>query len=141
MGRCLGRGQRYGKAYITPRSFSDQEATVDVFLDKDSNRWRMELLKEILLPVDVDRVRLIPVSRSAAKDERVWAASEDGCFRVRDLYSLALQKHNESSCSTGSDPIWKYIYGAFIFIPKPRFFYGERLGIYSLMVQTCVKRV
>lgn len=66
------------------------------------------------LQVDVDRISRVPISTSNIHDERVWAASDDGCFRVRDAYSLALRSQSFASSSSDSDPLWKKLWSLHI---------------------------
>lgn len=72
----------------------------------------MDVISEVFFPVDVERIKNIPVSNTGCPYERVWIASEDGVFRVRDMYSLALRNQSETSSSNGGDTIWKNIWRA-----------------------------
>lgn len=72
-------------------------------------------------PVDVERIKIIPVSNSGCADERVWIASEDGVFRVRDMYALAIRNQCETSSSNGDDTIWKNIWKLHV-PPKAKLF-------------------
>lgn len=40
----------------------------------------------------------------------MWAASEDGIFRVRDAYKLALNSDQDTASSSGSDNVWRRIW-------------------------------
>lgn len=51
----------------------------------------------------------------------MWVGSEDGVFRVKDAYSLALRAQIEEAHSNGADPIWKYLWKLRIH-PKARMF-------------------
>lgn len=83
-------GNGIGKL-ITPVRILDQNATVDALMDVDNHKWRTEVISEVLFPNDMDRILQIPISTNGSPDMRVWAANEDGIFRVRDAYSLALR--------------------------------------------------
>lgn len=76
--------------------------------------------------MDVDHVRQMPVSRTGAKAERIWTGSEDGNFRVRDMYSLVLHNQIDSHCSTGNDPLWKKLWSLNIH-PKAKIFLWRAL--------------
>lgn len=90
---------------ISPVRILDENATVDAILDNVDHCWKVDLLTDILFPIDVDRILQIPVSTSGGTDERIWTASEDAVFRVRDAYNLALKADDRASSSNGSDPI------------------------------------
>lgn len=92
---------------ITPIRILDSNATVDSLIDRSNRKWKLDVITEIFLPLDAERISQIPISLSSAPDEKVWVASEDGRFRSRDMYSLALRSQLDPSCSTGSDPIWQ----------------------------------
>lgn len=81
----------------------------------------MDIINDMFLQVDVDRIKKVPISNSNSPDERVWVASDDGGFRVRDAYSLALRSQSFASCSSGSDPLWKKIWNRHIH-PKAKVF-------------------
>lgn len=101
-------GNGLGKI-ITPPRLLDKESTVDSLIDKDRLCWKFDIINEIFLQVDVDRISRVPISTSNNPDERVLAASDDGRFRVRDMYLLAIKSQSCASSSNGSDPIWKKI--------------------------------
>lgn len=60
--------------------------------------------------MDVDRIRLIPLSSFDTPDTRVWSVSDDGMFRVKDAYTLALNSYSQASSSTGADPLWQKLW-------------------------------
>lgn len=99
---------------------------LDAIIDNTTHSWRLDLIFEILLPIDIDRIKLIPLSTTGTPDERIWAAAEDGIFRVRDMYALALSAQNETSSSNGNDPIWKKIWSLHIH-PKAKLFLWRAL--------------
>lgn len=67
-------------------------------------------MRDILLSVDLERIQKIPFSLRGGSDERVWIASEDGHFRVRDAYNLALNAVNDRPSSSGHDTIWSRLW-------------------------------
>lgn len=118
-------GKGTGKL-ISPRRILNHDAKVEAILDLENGSWKMDLIKETLLPIDVDRICKIPLSRTGAKDERYWMGSEDDIFRVRDMYSMALHNQFETQCSTGSDPIWHKVWRLNIH-PKAKIFLWRAL--------------
>ena len=108
-----------GKLITTIRVL-DENATVETFMDKDNLVWR-DVMKEILLPMDVDRIMQIPISSSGGNDERIWAVCEDGIFRVHDAYNLALRANEGASSSNGRDSLWQKMWKLHI-PPKAKIF-------------------
>lgn len=101
-------GNGSGKIISPPRSH-DTEASIASLIDSDRICWHMDIINDAFLQVDVDRILRIPISKTKAQDERIWAASDDGSFRVQDAYRLALNAYPVASCSSGNDPIWSKI--------------------------------
>lgn len=106
---------------ICPIRVLDSEVTVDALIDTVHNSWREEVISEVLLPVDKDRILQIPLSTSGAIDERVWTGSNDGVFRVRDMYAMTLREQFEVSSSNGCDLIWQQVWGLNVH-PKAKLF-------------------
>lgn len=106
---------------ITPPRLLDKEATVASIMDGENHSWRLDLISEVFFPVDVDRINYIPLCSFKVVDERVWTASDDGIFRVKDAYSLALSSSSNASSSNGFDPLWKKMWSLNI-PPKPKLF-------------------
>lgn len=94
---------------------------MDVLLDNETHKWRPDIIEDVFFPVDVERVLHIPVSTTGVPDMRVWTASNDGLFRVKDAYSLALNAQFDTSSSSGSDPLWKNLWNLQIH-PKAKIF-------------------
>ncbi|KAL2902472.1 putative pyruvate phosphate dikinase regulatory protein, partial [Bienertia sinuspersici] len=72
-------------------------------------RDREDILSEVFLPIDAERIRRIPLSPRFPEDIRCWVASKDGVSRVRDAYRIAIMRDQPLS-STGVDPIRKRIW-------------------------------
>lgn len=98
-----------GKIISSPRGL-DVEANVASLIDFNNKCWRMEVINEVFLRVDVEHIRKVPISTTMAPDARVWAASVDGVFCVRVAYSLALDSQEVVSCSSECDRVWMMIW-------------------------------
>lgn len=127
-------GEGSGKL-ISPVNVLDENATVDALIDQDNHLWRTDLLQELLLLVDIDRILKIPISSSSAGDERVWAVSNDGIFKVRDAYRITLKVNDDTPSSSGTNSIWGKLWKLNI-PPKARIFLWRAFwDIYSPIVQ------
>ncbi|KAL2931098.1 Tritrans polycis-undecaprenyl-diphosphate synthase, partial [Bienertia sinuspersici] len=89
---------------MSPRILLNQDVKVVEFIDPINRIWRTDLLREILLPMDVERIQNIPLWSTIQTDERYWNASKDGIFRVKDSYHVATEEINDDSSSIGFDP-------------------------------------
>ncbi|KAL2937195.1 hypothetical protein RDABS01_020644, partial [Bienertia sinuspersici] len=89
-------------------------------LHDERSCWREDVLQEVFLPIDVERIRSIPISSRLPDDVLYWNVSKDGEFRVRDAYRMAIMEGRASS-SNGVDPIWNKIWKMKV-LPKVRLF-------------------
>lgn len=111
---------------ITPVRILDKEATIASLLDNDRHQWRRDIISDVFFPIDAERILNIPIGSSRDADARAWVASSDGIFKVREMYALARDHYNNGECSSGSDPIWKKMWG-FQIQPKGKIFLWRAL--------------
>lgn len=104
----------------------DPEATVGALIDHERGQWRRDVISVLFLPIDIKRILNVPIQAFSGLDARVWAASKDGIFRVRDAYSLAMNNIKSGDCSSGSDPSWKTLWKLHIH-PKAKIFLWRAL--------------
>lgn len=83
-------GEGSGKLFSPIRGL-EAAATVDTLINFDNHSWRQDILNDILLPVDIERILKIPISTSGGNHVWVWAASDGGIFRVPDASSIPLK--------------------------------------------------
>lgn len=69
----------------------------------------MQLIKDTFFPFEVDKILRVPISVCGAQDEQCWALSDNGVFRVNDVYHYALNSIDTDSCSSSPDTLWKKI--------------------------------
>lgn len=60
--------------------------------------------------MDVDRILSIPVSNCDRDDSRVWYKNNEGTFKVKEAYRVAMDMDDNASGSNGIDPIWKQMW-------------------------------
>lgn len=51
---------------------------MDAIIDPEHNSWREDVISEVLLPVDKERILQIPLSTCGESDDIVWTGSNDG---------------------------------------------------------------
>ncbi|KAL2939333.1 hypothetical protein RDABS01_000165 [Bienertia sinuspersici] len=91
-----------------------------LLIDTERGCWREDVLREVFLPIDIERIRNVPISARFPEDVMYWKGSNDGVFRVREAYRWAIME-DQAACSNGSDPIWAKIWKLKV-PPKVRLF-------------------
>ena len=90
---------------ISPRRELAAEATVDMFIDHENKVWKEDLVREVFLPFEANKILRIPISCISSEDEIWWTLSSDGIFRGKDAHSHAIDNREFASCSKGPYPI------------------------------------
>lgn len=67
----MGFNPSYAWRSISPIRILDSNVTVDTLTDSEHNCWRVDIISDILLPIDKDRIIRIPLSTCGATDERI----------------------------------------------------------------------
>ncbi|KAK3199023.1 hypothetical protein Dsin_022438 [Dipteronia sinensis] len=93
--------------------------------ERNSYGWDSAKLRHLLLPIDRDFVRSIPVSWSGGHDSLSWHYDRNGCYSVKSGYRVALQRKLQaaafSSSSSPSQKWWSSLW-SFNVLPKVRIF-------------------
>ena len=77
---------------ISPRG----ELGIDT-IDSINKEWQQDLVRDVLLPFEVERILCIPISLRGGEDELCWALSSDGRFHVKEVYLQAMHGMVEES--------------------------------------------
>lgn len=72
------------------------------------------------------RILSIPISIGEKDDIRIWYENNEGTFKVKDAYRVALAMDDTASCSNGFDPKWKKMWLSAI-PPKEKIFLWRAL--------------
>ena len=51
---------------------------VSDLIDEDSKRWKVDTLKSLFLPFEVERILNIPLSYSLPEDKIIWVGNKRG---------------------------------------------------------------
>ena len=102
------------KVISPPQPFDDFPMVSDL-IDEDSKRWKVDTLKSLFLPFEVETILNIPLSYSLLEDKIIWVGNKRGEFSVKSAYYVALTMINPSyrgECShyDPRTPIWKRIW-------------------------------
>ena len=100
---------------ISPlQPFNDFPMVSDL-IDEDSKRWKVDTLKSLFLPFEVETILNIPLSYRLLEDKIIWVGNKRGEFSVKSAYYVALTVINPSDrgeCShcDPRTPLWKRIW-------------------------------
>lgn len=99
---------------------------VSALIDEDSKRWKVDTLKALFLPFEVETILNILLSNNLPEDKLIWVGNKRGEFSVKSAYYIALNVINPAGCvecSHGESriPLWKRIWQLKI-PPKIRIF-------------------
>ena len=67
-------------------------------IDEDTKRWKVDTLKSIFLPFEVETILNIPLSHNLPEDKIIWVGNNKGVFSVKSAYYVALAMINSSDC-------------------------------------------
>ncbi|XP_031106239.1 uncharacterized protein LOC116010884 [Ipomoea triloba] len=83
-----------------------QGSTVSGLIDPITNTWDLSILRDIFLPVDVDRIVKIPVSPTY-DDSWYWVGEPNGCYTVKSGYRKLV---GEFITTPGGFDKWKQLW-------------------------------
>ena len=62
---------------------------VSSLIDDDSKCWKVNLVRELFLPFEVETILTIPLSFSLPDDKIIWVGNRRGEFSVKSAYHIA----------------------------------------------------
>ena len=109
----------------SPPQVFDDFPMVSSLIDKETRRWRADLIRTLFLPFEADTILRIPLSYSLPDDYIVWIGNRRSEFSVKIVYYVALpiveNLGGESSNGDARTPLWKKMWQLKI-PPKVRIF-------------------
>ncbi|XP_074306059.1 uncharacterized protein LOC141641287 [Silene latifolia] len=145
---------------ISPRNGNDEVMKVAHLMKPDRTGWNDELLDELFLPFEKDRIRNIRLCESSPTDDWCWDPSKDGEYTVKSAYHLLFDQgeHEEQSEFARDKWLWNTIWRTPV-LPRVKLFIwqlchdalptrnniGRRLGLSDVecpfcsnMMETCL---
>ena len=77
------------KVISPPRTFDDFPMIL-ALIDEDTRRWKVDTLKSLFLPFEVETIFSILLSFSLPEDKIIWVGNIRGEFLVKSAYHVAL---------------------------------------------------
>lgn len=64
-------------------------------INRESNSWKTEYLRDKVDPVDLEVIHSIPIPCTDQQDNLIWHYTANGWFIVRSAYGVAMQIKRE----------------------------------------------
>ena len=95
-----------------PPKLFDDFPMVSSLIDRDTRRWKADLVKSIFLHFEANTILNIPLCYNLPKDKIIWVGNRKGEFTVKSAYYIALkmigaEDEGESSIGDGRNALWK----------------------------------
>ena len=64
----------------------DDYPRVSVLINKDTRRWKADVVRSLFLPFEVRTILHIPLSHNLPKDQIIWVGNKKGEFTMKSAY-------------------------------------------------------
>lgn len=71
-------------------------------IDSETGLWKVELIKEMFIPHEVETILSIPIRPRLPNDSLVWAWSKNIFFTIRSAYGVSLKQLKKASTNKES---------------------------------------
>ena len=88
---------------------------VSTLIDRDTRRWKSDVVRSLFLPLEARTILNIPLSHSLSEDQIIWVGNKKGEFSVKSAYYIAIRvldskEEGESSSGDARSPLWKKLW-------------------------------
>jgi hypothetical protein len=102
------------KVISTPTEINDIPM-VSSLIDEQTKSWRMDIVQQVFLPMDVDTIKNIPLSSQLPEDKLMWIGDRRGFFTVKSAYYIAQEylctsPRSESSNRGQMGQLWRALW-------------------------------
>ena len=85
---------------------------VSSLIDKDTRRWKADIVRSLFLPFEAQTILNIPLSFNLPEDTIGWIGNNRGVFSIKSVYYVALALVDPSVVVKSSNgdyrtPLWK----------------------------------
>ena len=97
---------------ISPPKPFDDYPRVSALIDRDTRRWKADVVRSLFLPFEVSTILNIPLSHNLPEDQIIWVGNKRGEFTMKSAYYIAVRvldtmEEGESSLGDPRSPLWK----------------------------------
>ena len=95
-------------------------------IDRDTRRWKGDVVRSLFLPFEARTILNIPLSHNLPEDQIIWVGNKKGEFSVKSACYIVVRvldtmEEGESSSGDPRSPLWKKLWHLNI-LPKVRIF-------------------
>ena len=88
---------------------------VSSLIDEQTKSWRMDIVQQVFLPMDVDTIKNISFSSQLPEDKLMWIGDKRGFFTVKSAYYitqeyLCTSPRRESSNGGQMGQLWRALW-------------------------------
>ena len=111
---------------ISPLKPFDDYPRVSMLIDRDTRRWKGDVVRSLFLPFEARTILNIPLSHNLPEDQIIWVGNKKGEFSVKSACYIVVRvldtmEEGESSSGDPRSPLWKKLWHLNI-PPKVRIF-------------------
>ena len=97
---------------ISPPKPFDDYPRVSALIDRDTRRWKADVVRSLFLSFEVSTILNIPFSHNRPEDQIIWVGNKRGEFTIKSAYYIAVRvldtmEEGESSSGNPRSPLWK----------------------------------
>ena len=74
---------------------------VSTLIDRDTKRWKANLVKSLFLPFEANIVLNIPLNHNLPNDKIIWVGNKKGEFTMKSAYYIAIQVKSRKKVVVG----------------------------------------
>jgi len=71
---------------ISPPKLYDDFPMVSSLIDRDTKRWKANIIRSIFLPLEANTILNIPLIYNMPKDKIIWVGNRKGEFTIKCAY-------------------------------------------------------
>ena len=91
---------------ISPQKPFDDYPRVLALIDRDTRRWKVEVVRSLFFPFEVRTILNIPLNHNLPEDQIIWVGNKKEEFTVKSVYYIAVGVLDtmEEGGSSSADP-------------------------------------
>ena len=93
-----------------PSKTFDDYPRVSMLIDRDTRRWKADVVRSLFLPFEVRTILNIPLSHNLLEDQIIWVDNKRGEFTIKSAYYIVVgvldtMEEGESSLGDPRSPL------------------------------------
>jgi hypothetical protein len=102
----------------TPKPSNTNLEKVSDIINPSSNNWDSQIISQIFIPMEADRITQIPIPNPMEDDIISWQGTNDGTYTVKSGYNAQIEweynssRSGQSSTNNKEEVAWKSLWKA-----------------------------